>query len=106
MKTAVKSLAFAFALALTSSASFATSVAQPLSIEVVSTKYSNLFVFKVDRKFKGAMVEIYYSDGDLVASAPLSKRKMIINFCDVKPGTYTIKVIKNNKTQEFEYVRK
>jgi hypothetical protein len=97
----MKSLALV--LAFISTATLAT----PLeTVDVVNTKYKNLFVFKVKNKFKGADVRVFYSNGDLVTSQKLEKKKMIINFCDVKYGTYTIKVQKGNKSEEFNYIKK
>lgn len=104
MKTAAKLLALAFVMM--SVVTYASAVEQKASIKVISTKYDNLFVFSVGREFKGATIEVYYSNGDLVASQPLAKRKMIINFCDVKSGTYTIRVKKDGKVQEYTFLRK
>jgi len=75
-------------------------------VKVVTTQYPNLFVFKVDREFKGATIEVYYSNGDLVYTKSLAKRKMIINFCDLKAGTYKIKITKDHHTEEFQYIKK
>jgi hypothetical protein len=72
----------------------------------VSSKYKNLFVFKADKEFVGATVEICYSNGDVVATQKLEKRKMIIDFCDTRFGAYTIRVTKGDKEQEFYYVKK
>lgn len=109
MKTVAKSLVLGTLLAFTSSFSFGNAVEPKASLEaitVVSTHYQNLFVFKVGRAFKGASVDIFYSNGELVATKQLAKRKMVINFCDVKSGTYTIRVTKDNRVQEFQYLRK
>lgn len=76
------------------------------SVSIVSSKYKNLFVFKAKKKFVGATVEIYSSNGDLITSQHLQKRKMIINFCDVRFDTYTIRIAKGKNTQEFQYVKK
>jgi hypothetical protein len=75
-------------------------------VSVVPTKYKDLFVFKADRDYVGATVEVFYSNGDLVTSEKLAKRKMIINFCDTRLGEYTIRVVKGDKKQEFHYVKK
>jgi hypothetical protein len=104
MKTVIPSIVVAGILAASSAQ--ATAVENRASIHTVTTKYQNLFAFKVSKAFTGALVEIYYSNGDLVASKSLIKRKMIINFCDVKPGTYTIKVKKNDRVEEFQFIRK
>lgn len=76
------------------------------SIEVVETKYRNLFVFKADRSLLGSEVEVYHSNGDLVSKQVLSKRKMVIDFCDVKFGNYVIKVVKDGIAREFSYEKK
>ena len=76
------------------------------SVSVVSSKYKNLFIFKAKKKFVGATVEIYSSNGEMVTSQHLQKRKMIINFCDVRYDTYIIRIAKGNNIQEFKYVKK
>jgi hypothetical protein len=70
------------------------------------SKQQNLFVLKVDREFAGATVEVYYSNGDLVTSQKIEKRKMMIYFCDTRLGQYTIRVVKGEKKQEFQYIKK
>ncbi len=94
------------ALLLSSAIAFSTPIDQKGSAKTIPSKHLNLLVFKVDRKFKKAMVEIYSANGDLVAITALAKRKMIINFCDVKSGTYIVKVKKNNHVEEFQFVKK
>ena len=92
------------ALLITSTASFAENT--PEKIEVVSSRYKNLFVLKAEKKFIGATVEILSSNGEVVTAQRLQKRKMIIDFCDVKYGAYTIRVTKDTKVKEFQYVKK
>ncbi|QOI96481.1 MAG: hypothetical protein HRU69_02820 [Flammeovirgaceae bacterium] len=75
-------------------------------VDIVNTKYKNLFVFKAERKLIGARVEVYSMNGDLVTAQRLHRRKMIIDFCDVKFGEYTIRITKGNEKQEFHYVKK
>jgi hypothetical protein len=75
-------------------------------VDVVNTKYKNLFVFKAERKLIGAKVEVFSMNGDLVTAQRLHRRKMIIDFCDVKFGEYTIRITKGNEKQEFHYVKK
>lgn len=102
MKTLFKSL-FVLAL-LTASAAQATPLDE--AVDVVPSKYKNLFVFKAERKLVGATVEVYYSNGDLVTTHTLEKRKMIIDFCDVKFGEYVIRIKKGNAVEEYHYVKK
>jgi len=66
----------------------------------------SLYVLKTDKKFIGATVEIYSSEGTLVTSQNLNKRKMIIDFGPVIKDTYTIRVVKGKETQEFHFERK
>jgi hypothetical protein len=69
----------------------------------VTGKYKNLFVFKADRNFVGGKVEVLYSNGDVVTAQTLQKRKMIIDFGDVKHGSYTIRISKGDRVKEFQY---
>lgn len=102
MKTAVK-IAIVLAL-LSGPAAYASP--KEAAIDVLNTRYKNLFVFKVGRDFKGAEVEVYYSNGDLVTIQKLKKRKMIIDFCDTRFGSYIIKVRKGQEVLDFQYVKK
>ncbi len=72
-------------------------------VEIVPSKHKGLFVIKVDREFIGASVEIFYSNGDVVTRQVLHKRKMIVDFANVKAGEYTIRVSKDGRVEEFEY---
>ncbi len=75
-------------------------------VRPVTSKHKNLFVLKADKQYVGAIVEVFYSNGDLISSQKMEKRKMIIDFRDAKFGTYTIRVVKDNKRQEFYYEKK
>jgi hypothetical protein len=72
----------------------------------VPARYKNLFVFKAERNFVGAKVEVFSANGTVVTTQTLQKRKMIIDFCDVKSGSYTIRVSKGDHVQEFQYEKK
>ena len=104
MKSLIKSALVALVVA---SSTFAVAgVTSKEEVEVVPSKYKNLFVFKTEKKFIGADVEVFYSNGDKVTVQRLQKKKMIIDFCDAKFGTYTIRVKKGDNVQEFQYVKK
>jgi hypothetical protein len=75
-------------------------------VSEIKTKYPHLFVLKANRKYAGATVEIYYSNGDLVTTQKIEKRRMVIDFCDTKYGEYTIRVVKGNEKKEFQYIKK
>ena len=76
------------------------------AIAIGGNKDKDLFVFKTDKKLVGATVEIYTSEGALVTSQQLNKRKMVIDFGPVSKDTYTIRVVKGHETKEFHYVKK
>jgi hypothetical protein len=103
MKTLFQTLTVVFLL--TSASAFASPVNPPPIARVVDSHQQNFFAFKVDRTFKNALIEVY-SRGELVAVTAMSKRKMVINFSDVKSGNYIIKVKKNNRVEEFHFEKK
>ncbi len=74
-------------------------------VRLVSTQHKNLFVFKVNKNWQGAKLEVIATNGECVSCQKLSKRKMTINFRDVKPGAYTIRVTKDDHTEEFQYIK-
>lgn len=76
------------------------------SVAVLNSKYKNLFVFKAAKKLMGASVEVFSSEGILVTKQTLEKRKMIIDFCDVKKGDYLIRIAKGNKKKEYSFSKK
>jgi len=76
------------------------------TVHVVSSKQKDLFVFKVNKSWQGARVELLGPGGECISRQRLMKRKMVFNFCDRKPGTYKITVTKNHHTEEFEYIKK
>jgi hypothetical protein len=78
----------------------------PANGGTVRIKGKTLFVFKTDKKFIGATVEVIYANGDIVTSQKLEKRKMVIDFADVKSGDYTIRVKKGKRIEEFYYEKK
>ncbi len=84
----------------------AATVAVANPIDVVPSRHQNLFVFTTKKAMRGAEVKVLHTSGDVVTSQRLYKRKMIIDFCDVKPGTYTIVVQKGKAKEEFQYVKK
>lgn len=75
-------------------------------VDILQTRHPNLFVFRAERKYLGAVVEVVAMNGDVVTAQRLNRRKMIIDFCDVKFGEYTIRVVKDNETLEYKYVKK
>lgn len=70
-------------------------------VQLIKSDLKNLFTFKVDRELVGAKVEMIYSNGDVVTIEKLEKRKMIIDFCDVKMGDYTVKISTDGFSKNF-----
>lgn len=106
MKTSVKVFILVFIIlmgALSAISSFAATPGD--AIDVVNSKHENLFVFRADRGFIGASVTIYAANGEVVTKSTLTKRKMIIDFCDVKHGAYKIVVAKGKYEEEFKFIR-
>jgi len=76
------------------------------AIIIGHSKQKSLFVFKTQKKFLGATVEVYSSQGELLTSQNLQKRKMIIDFGSVTNDTYTIRVVKGNSIREYQYLKR
>ncbi|HMG93061.1 MAG TPA: hypothetical protein VK589_23560 [Chryseolinea sp.] len=76
------------------------------AIIIGQTKNKSLFVYKTQRKFVGAMVEVYTSNGDLLTAQNLQKRKLIIDFGTALKDTYTIRVVKGDDIREFHYIKR
>jgi hypothetical protein len=76
------------------------------AIGIGETKTKSLFVYKTHRKFVGALVEVYTSDGDLLTAQNLQKRKLIIDFGTALKDTYTIRVVKGEDIREFHYIKR
>jgi len=76
------------------------------AIIIGHSKNKNLFVFKTQRKFVGATVEIYASNGELLTAQNLQKRKLIIDFGSVIKDTYTIRVVKGTNVRQYQYIKR
>jgi len=70
-----------------------------------SGKDKRVFILKTTKKFTGAKVEVFKADGELIAYQNLEKRKVVIDFREVRLGTYTIRVTKGNETKEYLFTR-
>jgi cell division protein FtsB len=71
--------------------------------DIKEVKEKNLFVLKANKKLLGANIEVLHSNGEVVTAQILTKRKMIIDFSDVKKGEYTIRITKGKQQEEFQY---
>lgn len=91
-------------LALLSSSAFSLSAKE--AVDSWNTKSANKFVFKGNKKMLGATVEVFYADGTLVTRQILKKKRMIIDFCEVRSGEYTIRISKDSKRKEYQFTKK
>lgn len=80
--------------------------ASPVDASPNSSRNRNTFVFTAERCMRGAVVKVYHANGDLVTSQRLRKRRMVIDFCDVPTGSYTIVVENEKKREEFQFERR
>lgn len=77
-------------------------LADPGDSARVNTK-DNVFVLHTEKKFIGAKVEIFSSNGQLLTAQTLRKKKMIIDFGDAGMDTYTIRLSKGDQRREVQY---
>jgi len=105
MKTLFKILFLGVLSVLLTIAAMAKEV-DPIRVKHVNEKDKNLFVFKADRELVGAKVEILEEDGHVIAEQVLTRRKLVIDFNDIKSGSYTIRLVKGETVQEVSYQKK
>jgi hypothetical protein len=77
----------------------------PVKQKHVSEKDKGLFVFKADRELVGAKVEILRENGSVIAEQVLNRRKLVIDFNEIRSGSYTIRISKGEKIKEFNYYK-
>ncbi len=76
---------------------------QPDSVTVNSAN-EGLFMLKVDKDLFGGQVIISYSDGEVVSSMTIKRKRMVIDFDKVKYGSYTITLVKDGiEVEQFTY---
>ena len=93
------------AFVFTAATAFASGNHADETITVGSTKHRTFFVFKAQKKFVGAIVEIYASNGNLLTVQSLERRKMIIDFGGATTDTYTIRITKGGARREYQYIK-
>jgi len=77
-----------------------------VSVTITPTHYKHLLILKANKAYMGAAVEVQDGTGIVVASSRIYKKKMVIDFYDIPYGAYSIHVVKNNKTFQFNYTKK
>lgn len=81
----------------------ATKTAFGKEVSLIKTKNKNLFVLRINNDYVGATVDVLSSNGDVVLSQKLQKKKVIVDFCNSKSGAYTIRIVKGDLRKEFQY---
>ncbi|QSE97835.1 hypothetical protein [Fulvivirga lutea] len=71
------------------------------SIKIIDTEYKNILKFKVDKELIGATIILSYSNGDIVTKEVLERKRLVIDFCDVKSGEYTVEIKKGNYKKDI-----
>lgn len=77
---------------------------QKCHVSVLSTK-RDIFYFKVDKTMVGSTVEVFSSEGEMIFSGKVTRHRAMIDFYLENPGTYTIKLKKEELSTEFFYVK-
>ncbi|MEO7990290.1 MAG: hypothetical protein ABI663_12165 [Chryseolinea sp.] len=78
--------------------------AQKSHVSILSIK-RDIFYFKVDKTLMGATLEVFSQQGEMIFSGKVLHHKAIIDFYLENPGTYTIKLKKDDQATEFVYVK-
>lgn len=100
----MKKLTLTLALLVAGTMAFASQTSQ---VQVKEKSKKDLFVLTTSKSMRGARVQVFHENGDLVAAQKLRRRKMIIDFCDVCDGRYTVVVVSNDgHTERFDYVKR
>lgn len=73
-------------------------------VTVVSTSHE-VFYFKVRKELLGARVEIVDSYNRELGSTTVVSKRMLIDFIELMPDTYKIRVIKDGRIIEMQCVK-
>lgn len=100
----MKKVLFALALLLSFYSSF--SASRKETPVIVLGRSHDIFYFKICKAMVGGVVEVYSPQGNVIETQNLDNRKLIIDFFDMAPGDYTIKVKKDGTEEVFTYHRR
>lgn len=66
----------------------------------------HVFEMHVAKGLKRARLAVHHTNGDVVLVGKLRKRKIAIDFSDVQPGTYTIRLRKGARQHQYLFTIK
>jgi len=73
-------------------------------VSILSTK-RDVFYFKINKVLLGATIEVYSSKGELIFTSKITHRKAIVDFYEEGSDTYSIRLRKNDRVEEFTYIK-
>lgn len=97
----MKKIIIAIAVIFSSYSAIANTVKEAPVVVLNSTQ--EIFYFKICKTMIGGTAEVFDAAGNLVGTQKLDSRKMIIDFFEMAPGDYTIKVKKEGVEETFNY---
>jgi hypothetical protein len=86
-------------------ATFGTPKTSTVPVSVISNK-RDIFYFKVDKTFIGAIIEVRNSEGVTILSDTITSHKAIVDFYLENAGTFTIEIRKDGEAVGFEYQKR
>jgi len=104
MKTIIKIIFLGVLTVLLSIAAMAHEPAKKW--EPAGSKNKNFIVYKASRKLVGGRVEILHANGARIAEQTLEKRKLFMDFQNMKSGSYIVRISKGDLVQEFAFNKK
>lgn len=102
MKTVIKILLMC---GLTGLLTIAAKAKEPTAIFKQLSGKEDLFMLKADKKLMGAKVEILSKKGYVISEQILKRKKILVDFNDLKSGLYIIRISKGAFVQEFAYTK-
>ena len=74
----------------------------PAPVKVVS-RTMDVVYFKVSCEMIGASIEVIDENGNVINTAKVTDKKVIVDFYAEPSGNYTIHVVKNSKNEAINY---
>lgn len=103
----MKKIILSLATLLISLSAFSFAPAKPKPSHVTGLAASHeIFYIRICKVMAGGKVEVYNSAGELVGAQDLNDRRLIVDFFEMVPGDYTVKVIKDGIEEIFDFHKK